>query len=75
MLLSECLDRELVIITNDRDFLQLATEQEHAGMLVYNDRNRLLNEPLAGVRAVDRINDGYGTEGIRNTVEWIDGWI
>ena len=63
-----------VVITNDRDFVRLADERDHAGVVLYTDRRFLLDDPLAATEAMVAIDRYYSAGEIRNTVEWLDNW-
>lgn len=73
-ILSDCADEGLVIITNDRDFVRLADECDHAGVIVYTDRRFLLDDPVEAAEAIAEIDRYYSPKEIRNTVEWLDNW-
>lgn len=63
-----------MLVTNARDFLGLADDHDHAGIVLYTDRAFLLNRPSQAVEAMRRIDRHYSVEEIRNTVEWLDNW-
>ena len=70
----DCAVEGVVIVTNDRDFVRLADERDHAGIVVYTDRRFLLDEPLAAAGAIAEIDRYYSPDEMRNTVEWLDNW-
>ncbi|WP_254543674.1 DUF5615 family PIN-like protein [Halomarina pelagica] len=71
-ILDDCRREEMVVVTNDRDFVRMG--DEHAGIVMYTDRTLLLDAPLEAVEAITRINRYYTPAEIRNTVEWLDDW-
>lgn len=71
---ADCADEGMVVVTNDRDFVHLADERDHAGVIIYTDRRFLLNDPLDAAGAIAEIDRYYSSETIRNTVEWLDNW-
>ena len=62
------------MITNDRDFLDLADEYDHAGIVLYTDRSWLATDPVSAAQAVVRIDRFYGPDDRHNAVEWLDNW-
>jgi hypothetical protein len=74
-ILDDCRDDGLAVLTNDRDFVRLGEERDHAGIVMYTDRNRLLDAPLEGVGAVDRINRYYSPDAISGNIEWLENWL
>lgn len=73
-ILRECGETGLVLVTNDRDFLVLADDHDHAGIVLYTDRAFLPNEPSQAVEAMRRIDRHYSIDEMGNTVEWLDNW-
>jgi hypothetical protein len=73
-ILDDCATAGLVVLTNDRDFVGLAEERDHAGVVVYTDQLSLLEDPLASVEAVERLDRYYGQGEIAGVIEWLDGW-
>jgi len=69
-LIEACANEERVILTNDNDFATLNEETEHAGVIIYNDQDLRTREILRGVI---RIDDEY--DGLKNQLEWLEGWI
>lgn len=74
-IVEDCWNDDLVILTNDRDFVRIGTERDHDGIVMYTDRNRLLDAPLKAVEAVDRINRYYSLNSIAGQIEWLDNWL
>lgn len=70
-LLQNCADDGRVLITNDRDFVRLADETEHTGVIIYTDQRRPPREVL---RAVIRIDDAFSGD-LENKTVWLGGWI
>lgn len=67
-------DEGRIVLTNDRDFVRIADDHDHAGILMYTDRRFLVDQPTAAVEAIGRIDRHYTTDEIRNRVEWLDNW-
>jgi len=74
-ILADSTETGLVVLTNDRDFVRLDADTEHAGIVLYTDIDFLRNSPLEAVEAVARIDRHYGVSGIRDTVVWLDEWV
>ncbi len=70
-LLRNCADSGRVLLTNDRDFVRLAHENEHAGVIIYTDQMRPPREVLKAVRDID---DAY-PDNLRNRTIWLRGWL
>ncbi len=70
----DCADEGMVVVTNDRDFVRLADERDHAGVIIYTDRRFLLDDPVDAAGAITKIDRYYTSEEIRNVVEWLDNW-
>lgn len=73
-ILDDCENEGLVVLTNDRDFVRMADERPHAGVVIYTDRRFLLEEPIEAVEAFARIARHYTPDEMRNSVEWLDNW-
>jgi len=71
-ILDDCRDDGLVVLTNDRDFVRIGKERDHAGIVMYTDRNRSLDAPLEAVGAVDRIDRHYSPDAISENMEWLE---
>lgn len=74
-ILADCAEEGIAVVTNDRDFVRLAAERDHAGIVVYTDRTLLLDEPVEAAEALGKIDRHYAPDSMRNTVEWLDGWV
>lgn len=73
-LLADCVETGRLFVTNDRDFADLGEHHDHAGIVIYTDRNRLLDRPLTAVTALDRLVSHYSPADLNGTVEWLDAW-
>lgn len=73
-LLEDCASEGIVVLINDRDFVRMADENDHAGIVMYTDRRFLVAEPMIAVEAVAEIDRYYSPGEMRNTVEWLDNW-
>lgn len=65
---------ELVVLTNDRDFVELASTADHAGIVLYTDRTLLIGDPVGSTETISAIDRFYSPPEMRNTVEWLDNW-
>lgn len=70
-LLRNCNEDGCVLLTNDRDFVELAHEEDHSGVIIYTNQEL---SPREVIRAVIRIDDMY-VDGLENRIEWLEGWI
>ena len=73
-ILDDCAETGTVIITNDRDFVRMADECDHAGVVMYTDRRFLLDDPMNAAGALVELNRYYSEDGLHNPVEWLDNW-
>lgn len=71
-LLAECAADELVLVTNDRDFVEYAEQMDHAGIIIYT--NQALS-PGVFVRGVTRIDRQFSPEEMQDNVEWLEQWL
>lgn len=71
VMLADCADDGLVLLTNDRDFVELADSVEHAGVLLYTSTNP---SPAALVQAVERLEQFVGPEELAGRLVWIEDW-
>jgi len=65
-------DRDLVVLTNDDDFVRLAQEHEHSGIVFYNEQT---HDPSEFVTAVRRLDEQFSAEAMRDHVEWLENWL
>ncbi|MDZ7689334.1 MAG: DUF5615 family PIN-like protein [Halobacteriales archaeon] len=70
-LLRNCADDGRILLTNDRDFVRLADETDHSGVIIYTDQEVSPREVL---RAIIRIDEAY-TNNLENQTVWIQGWL
>lgn len=70
-LLEACADDGRVILTNDNDFVRLAGELEHSGVMIYNDQKL---PPREVVRAVVHVDNAY-FDSLENQTVWLEGWL
>lgn len=71
-LLAWCGSEGHVLVTNDRDFVDLDAEIDHAGLAIYTS---LSTTPGDFVRAVRRIDRQFAPETMTNVLVWIDQWL
>lgn len=62
---------ECILVTNDRDFIELDGEYDHAGIVVYSDQAL---SPGEFVKAVRRLNRRYSPDEMRNELVWLANW-
>lgn len=62
----------LVIITNDDDFVKLAEDGDHAGIIKYQQYGHTAKE---FVRAIKRIDRYVSPDEFQNHVEWLENWL
>jgi predicted nuclease of predicted toxin-antitoxin system len=60
-----------VLVTNDRDFAELHTEHDHAGIAVYSNQSLTPGEFVTAIRRIDR---QLSPESVRNELIWLDSW-
>ena len=63
---------ERVLVTNDRDFVELDAKHDHAGLVVYTDQALTPGEFARAIRRVDR---QFTPDSIRNELVWLNSWI
>lgn len=71
-LLHDATKRELIIITNDADFIRLADSVDHAGIIIYQQYG---HSPRAFSRGIQRIDRYLDQASFRNHVEWLENWL
>lgn len=62
----------LVILTNDVDFVRLARNHDHSGIVKYD---RFDHTPRDFVRAIDRIDRHIPISEFDDHVEWLENWL
>ena len=65
-------DERLVVLTNDDDFVRLAQEQPHTGIVFYSEQNHDPSDFVAGIRRIDRF---LSPGDMRNHIEWLENWL
>lgn len=71
-LMDVCEERDLVLITNDRDFVRLGRNRTHPGMVIYTVQGIPVGEFVGAVR---RIDDHFSTGSIRDQIIWLTQWL
>lgn len=71
-ILRRALRDQLVILTNDDDFVKLAQKREHAGIIRF--KNQTI-DPGKFVRAIRTIEEHYSREEMFDHVEWLEQWL
>jgi predicted nuclease of predicted toxin-antitoxin system len=67
---TEELDR--TILTNDRDFVRIHEDVEHAGIVIYTTQSL---GPDQFVRGLSRIDMYMDSEDLRGSVQWLEQWL
>ena len=65
-------ERDLVVLTNDDDFVRLARQHSHSGILFYSDQSHDPGDVVTAIRRVDRY---FSPEDMQNHVEWLENWL
>ena len=74
-LLEWCATNGVVLITNNaKDFEPLASEQPHAGVLLYYDQSLPATDPEGLARTIDEVFTQYGMAGVENELVDLDEW-
>ncbi|EMA36746.1 DUF5615 family PIN-like protein [Halococcus hamelinensis] len=71
-LLEECAHDGLVVLTNDRDFIELDDEIEHAGIVVYTTPNP---NPSEFAVAIERVERFFAADELANQLVWLENWL
>ena len=71
-LLARCRSERLVLLTNDEDFVELAAECAHTGVIFYQQHG---HPPGTFVRAIGRIDRHLSVDDFENHVEWLENWL
>jgi len=71
-LLATSRSEALVIITSDDDFVELAEDVDHAGIIKYQQYGHTAKEFVRAIRRIDRY---ISPEEFRNHVEWLENWL
>lgn len=67
---TEELDR--TILTNDRDFVRLHGDVEHAGIVIYTTQSLGTDQFVRGISRIDAYMD---QEDLRNSIQWLGRWL
>jgi len=65
-------DARAVILTTDADFVELADEQHHTGIVLYQQYGHPAHDI---VRAIDRIDRYFAPAEFHDHVEWLENWL
>lgn len=71
-IITGCRNDGRVVLTNDTDFVHLAVELDHAGVIMYQQYD---HPPRSIVRAIGRIDRHLSTPEFENHVEWLENWL
>lgn len=71
-LLEWCGENRYVLLTNDRDFVELDETATHAGLIVFTSQTLTPGEVATALRRVDR---QYTPEALDNGLIWLDNWL
>ncbi|EMA52466.1 MULTISPECIES: DUF5615 family PIN-like protein [Halococcus] len=67
-----CRETEQVMLTNDDDFVELAEDVAHAGIIRYTDQS---HSPGEFVRAIRRIDAHFSPDAMYDHIEWLEQWL
>lgn len=74
-LLQWCADESVIFLTNNaKDFEALHQDYEHAGILLYYNRDLPDTDPEGLARTVDEVFNQYGSAGIESKLVELDEW-
>lgn len=65
-------EQNLIILTNDDDFVRLAQERSHAGVIFYSEQHHEPSEIATAIRRIDRF---FSPNDMQNRVEWLENWL
>ncbi|RXK47423.1 DUF5615 family PIN-like protein [Halorientalis pallida] len=71
-LLAWCGDSDRVLVTNDRDFVELDEQVNHAGLVIYTSQ---AISPSDFARAIRRVDRQFGAKEMRDVLVWLDQWL
>lgn len=71
-IIAGCRSDGRVVLTNDADFVRLAADLDHAGVIMYQQYD---HAPRSIVRAMDRIDRHLSLPAFENHVEWLENWL
>jgi predicted nuclease of predicted toxin-antitoxin system len=60
-----------VLVTNDRDFVEIDAKHDHTGLIVYTDQTLTPGEFMQAIRRVDQ---QFTPDSIRNELIWLSDW-
>lgn len=66
------LERELVLVTNDRDFVRLGRDRPHSGIVVYTGQGLTAGEVVGAIRRIDAY---FSPETVAGELFWLDHWM
>jgi len=71
-LLAWATEQDRVLVTNDRDFVTIARDSDHAGVAIYASQTLTAGE---FVRAVRRLDRQFTPRSIANRCCWLEQWL
>lgn len=71
-ILASCASDGLVLVTNDRDFVEYGDRMDHAGIIIYTNQALSPGSFATGVRRIDR---QFTATEMLNNVEWLERWL
>lgn len=71
-LLADCTSDGLVLLTNDRDFVERGEQTDHAGIIIYTNHALTPGSFATGVRRIDR---QFSPAEMVDNIEWLDQWL
>jgi predicted nuclease of predicted toxin-antitoxin system len=67
-----CGEQKYVLLTNDTDFVDLAMETDHAGVIVSTSQSLGPGQVAKAVRRIDR---QYTNEALHGSLVWRNNWL
>ena len=64
--------QNLVVLTNDDDFVRLAQQRPHAGVVFYSEQQHAPSEFVTAIRRIDRC---FSPDDMHNHIEWLENWL
>jgi predicted nuclease of predicted toxin-antitoxin system len=71
-LLEWCSREDHVLVSNDRDFVELDSQGDHAGIVIYTSQTLAPSEFVRGIRRVDR---QFTETEMNGTLVWLEQWL
>ena len=74
-LLNWCIEHDAVLLSNNpKDFEALHWDTDHAGIVLYRDHTLPDRDPEGLGRALEKVFEQYGLDGLENEIVELDEW-